>query len=66
MQQVSQHETSCIHFIDGKCHIKQLKNETCLTNNTGSKLHHWLLMPRGRGHTHTHTSDARTKAISRN
>ena len=63
-----------IHFIDSKCHIKQLKAEkshkTCLTNHTQSISHRITPLVcnafRG-GHTNTsiHT-DMRTKAILRN
>ena len=74
--------TSCvnktipIHFIDGRCHIKQLKagkkGKTCLTNHTRSISHH-IIPPvikvlKGRHtdrHRHTH-NDMQTKAISRN
>ena len=61
-----------IHFIDSKCHIKQLRavksHKTCLTNHTHTISHHQLLIqPRGWTNTHTDTCTyALTKAISRN
>ena len=51
-----------IHFIDGKCHIKQLNagksRKTCLANHTWPISHH--IMPivinaLKDGHTHRHT-----------
>ena len=56
-----------IHFIDGKCHIKQLKvgksSKTCLTNHTQSVSHHitsLVINSLGVEHMDTHTK-ARTK-----
>ena len=61
-----------IHFINGKCYIKQFKegksHETCLTNHTRPiSLHIMPLVINalGNGHTDTHTN-VRTKEISRN
>ena len=52
-----------IHFIDGKCNIKQLKSgksyKPCLTNHTRSIWCHWLLMSLG---ADAHT-DAQSKII---
>ena len=52
-----------IHFINHKCHIKQLKSrksdKTCLSNRTQSISHHitplFLNALRADTHTHTHT-----------
>ena len=52
-----------IHFIDNKCHIKQLKSgksrKTWLTNHTWSISHHWS---QGQGHTHIHTYQRMNKS----
>ena len=61
-----------INFINGRCHIKQLKVgkscKTCLTNHTQSILHHITpLVINALGDTHTHIyTNVQTKAISRN
>ena len=66
-----------IHFIDGKCHINQLKSgkshKTCLTNHTESISHHitpLVIIALGADiQTHRHTrkhTNTQTKAISRN
>ena len=51
-----------IHFIDGKCHIKQLKagksRETCLTKRTQPISHYitsLVINALGGGHSDTHT-----------
>ena len=51
-----------IHFIDGKCNIKQLKagksRKTCLTNYKQPKSHHIMplvITALGGRHTHRHT-----------
>ena len=65
-------KATLIYFINGKCHIKQLKSKKihkmCLTNHTQSILHRimpLIINSLGGGYIQTYT-DAWTKAISRN
>ena len=69
-------KTTPIHFIDGRCHVKQLKadksHKTCLANHRRSISHHIMpLVINGLGdrqtrrYIHTHTNML-TKAISKN
>ena len=52
------HDVQChFHFIDGKCHIKQIKGcKTGLTSYYACLSCELLLMPLGQTHTYAHTN----------